>query len=241
MTAMYEWLEIKGFRGIRELRIEGLRRVNVFVGENGTGKSTVLEAVAMVCSGANAEMPLILNQTRGVPLVAESHSIAALFREPGWGEDAPPVFSVAAGPMEDGERVLLSVGGVRQFGPTLGDRVAVVSSAATLLGLKAALHLPGRKNEGHQWVREGEHKPPGSVARTHMHYHIGRGIVSGWLARLLASASDSRQKPRLIDFLRRQRADLADLESRPVGDGTSVFAVFDEAPALPIEVMGDGL
>ncbi len=48
-------LEIKGLRGIREGRIEGLRALTIFVGPNGCGKSTVLEAAGVVCAGGNAE------------------------------------------------------------------------------------------------------------------------------------------------------------------------------------------
>ena len=45
---MIERLEIENFRGLDKLTIDGLARVNVFVGANNVGKSSVLEAVYLL-------------------------------------------------------------------------------------------------------------------------------------------------------------------------------------------------
>jgi hypothetical protein len=42
---MIHEIRIRGFRGIREGRIDGFRRINIFVGPNNAGKSTVIEAL----------------------------------------------------------------------------------------------------------------------------------------------------------------------------------------------------
>jgi predicted ATPase len=44
-------LKITGFRTFESLTIEDLGRVNLFVGENGSGKTAVLEAVELVVKG----------------------------------------------------------------------------------------------------------------------------------------------------------------------------------------------
>jgi hypothetical protein len=44
-------LEIHGFRCLKELRVEPLTRVNLFVGKNGSGKTSVLEAVEILATG----------------------------------------------------------------------------------------------------------------------------------------------------------------------------------------------
>ena len=40
-----QWIEIKNFRGIKYAKLENFTSVNVFIGRNNTGKSTLLEAI----------------------------------------------------------------------------------------------------------------------------------------------------------------------------------------------------
>ncbi|MFI3190628.1 hypothetical protein BCS42_07715 [Crenothrix sp. D3] len=43
-------VEIDGFRGLRSLNLEGLGRVNILVGKNNCGKTSVLEALSILCN-----------------------------------------------------------------------------------------------------------------------------------------------------------------------------------------------
>jgi energy-coupling factor transporter ATP-binding protein EcfA2 len=53
-------LTITGFRAFRELRVDPLTRVNLFVGKNNAGKTSILEAVELVVSGTIGALPRIL-------------------------------------------------------------------------------------------------------------------------------------------------------------------------------------
>jgi hypothetical protein len=44
---------INGFRGLRALSLEGLGRINILVGGNNSGKTSVLEAAAIICQPSN--------------------------------------------------------------------------------------------------------------------------------------------------------------------------------------------
>ena len=57
MTPKIGTISIERFRAFRELKIEGLGRVNLITGRNNTGKSTVLEALRILAS--NASPPVI--------------------------------------------------------------------------------------------------------------------------------------------------------------------------------------
>lgn len=46
-------LRINKFRGLRDLKIEGLGQVNLFVGNNNSGKTSVLEALSLFCDPLN--------------------------------------------------------------------------------------------------------------------------------------------------------------------------------------------
>lgn len=57
-------LEIKNFRGIDHLKIDDFSRVNVLLGQNNSGKSTVLEAIAMLMGMSNPDLPQAINAVR---------------------------------------------------------------------------------------------------------------------------------------------------------------------------------
>lgn len=49
---------IENFRAIKKLDFECSGKVNVFIGDNGVGKTTVLEAIFVLCSWLNAKLSL---------------------------------------------------------------------------------------------------------------------------------------------------------------------------------------
>lgn len=57
-------IEIKNFRGINYLKIDDFSRVNVFLGQNSSGKSSILEALLLLSGMSNPDLPLSLNKSR---------------------------------------------------------------------------------------------------------------------------------------------------------------------------------
>jgi len=56
MTALsFTQVEIDGFRGLRSLHLENLGRVNILVGSNNCGKTSVLEALSVLCQPQNPQ------------------------------------------------------------------------------------------------------------------------------------------------------------------------------------------
>lgn len=53
MNSRIETLSIERFRSLRQLKLEGLGRVNLITGRNNTGKSTILEALRILASDAS--------------------------------------------------------------------------------------------------------------------------------------------------------------------------------------------
>jgi hypothetical protein len=61
-----KWIEIKNFRGIKYCRLERFGDINVFIGRNNTGKSTVLEGIylCLVKNGLPFFFPLNMELMR---------------------------------------------------------------------------------------------------------------------------------------------------------------------------------
>ena len=64
MDKKFNEIEISNFRGFDSIKIDRLSGLNVFVGANNVGKSTILEAVFMLVGMANPIMPMRVNYSR---------------------------------------------------------------------------------------------------------------------------------------------------------------------------------
>ena len=68
---MIKNIKIKGFRGIKSLVIDDLVRINLFLGKNNCGKTSILEALFLIIGITNPVLPrnihlfrdLLLTQT----------------------------------------------------------------------------------------------------------------------------------------------------------------------------------
>ena len=57
-------IEIKNFRGIDHLKIDDFSRVNIFLGQNSSGKSSVLECLLLLMGMSNPDLPKTINSIR---------------------------------------------------------------------------------------------------------------------------------------------------------------------------------
>ena len=69
---MYKQITIEGLRGIKHLKIEDFGRVNLFVGKNNCGKTTLLEGIFLLTGPTNAQLPLRINTFRDFNIIDEN-------------------------------------------------------------------------------------------------------------------------------------------------------------------------
>lgn len=75
----FKTLKIERFRGIQSLEIGDLERVNVFVGKNNCGKTTVLEAAFLLSSISDPHALIRMQNIRGVVLSEGSDDLRDFF------------------------------------------------------------------------------------------------------------------------------------------------------------------
>lgn len=80
---MINRVTVDGFRGVDGLCLDGLGRINVFVGPNGGGKTAILEAMGIVAQPFALHGLDKINQWRGLPpLTSEMwHSLLTIFSD----------------------------------------------------------------------------------------------------------------------------------------------------------------
>ena len=69
----YDQLKIENFRGIKSLEIDDLARVNLFVGKNNCGKTSVLESAFLLTGMSNPAVLVYIENRRGLNLNESSH------------------------------------------------------------------------------------------------------------------------------------------------------------------------
>jgi AAA15 family ATPase/GTPase len=70
---MFKSISIKNFRGIKNLDIDHLNKINIFVGDNATGKTAILDAVFVLINPNNPILPMRTNEFRNIfPYIASS-------------------------------------------------------------------------------------------------------------------------------------------------------------------------
>ncbi|MDR0414905.1 MAG: AAA family ATPase [Prevotellaceae bacterium] len=67
-----ESLKVKNFRGFDSLELNGFSKVNVLLGENNSGKTSVLESVFLLSGMSNPELALNINRMRGMSVSKSS-------------------------------------------------------------------------------------------------------------------------------------------------------------------------
>ena len=71
---MYQNIWIENFRGLRRLSVGDLRRLNLFVGPNNVGKTSVLEALWILQNPGNPALILGLDLLRGFNAQAQAQA-----------------------------------------------------------------------------------------------------------------------------------------------------------------------
>ncbi len=70
---MYKNVTIENFRGIKHLEIDDFKQVNLFIGKNNCGKTSIMEALFLLTGPTNAELPVRINTFRNLTRVDENY------------------------------------------------------------------------------------------------------------------------------------------------------------------------
>jgi AAA15 family ATPase/GTPase len=69
---MYKKIKINNFRGINNLEVKDLKRINILVGKNNSGKTTVLESLFLLTGPTNATLFRKINVFRKLNVINDS-------------------------------------------------------------------------------------------------------------------------------------------------------------------------
>ncbi len=161
---MLKTLKIKNFRVLDDFAVPKLGRVNLIVGKNNSGKSSVLEALRIFAG--NADLPLLAS-------IAASHDEEYLFRESDRDDASQPLpfedfFSGRRFPIEDGQAI--------EIGDPLHGDLLKIEHRFYREERSTQTNANGETTQSShiRWVEKA-----GVVARTGMHFESALFIQKG--------------------------------------------------------------
>ena len=89
-AGMLESVHIRNFRGLKDLRVDGLGRINLFAGRNNSGKTALLEALSLLAGAGWPDLAFNPSVARGAEVLAEAQNApgsqvsAIMVRESVW-------------------------------------------------------------------------------------------------------------------------------------------------------------
>ncbi len=134
----YERVEVRRFRGLLDVDLNELGRVNILLGANDVGKTSVLEAIFLLTGLTNLQLPLAVQDWRNLP-TKQFDDLRLLFH--GFDPDRP----------------------IDLVGRSLGDivcRQLTISAPRSEFEINA--NLPSRANAGNGASRTRQHPGPGA-------------------------------------------------------------------------------
>ena len=122
---MLDRITLTRFRNHPETRLDGACRFNLLIGENGAGKTNVLEAISLLAPGRGlrrAALAAMLQEGRGPERSEQGFAVSALLQ---CGDDAEPV-TLATGTLPDRpNRRVVHVNGAQASALALGEWLGI--------------------------------------------------------------------------------------------------------------------
>jgi len=240
----YQDLTIQNFRGVEKLQITDLKRINVLVGKNNCGKTSVLEAMFLLSGMSNPQLPVNIHVFRDL-ILTRDEDFSFMFRDLDFA--LPIVISgtlnkkkrkLTIRPLYSSYQSKLTVMDVESpkqpdLMPSSTSFVQVVEGldlkfmnvpnqqfSATISLKEKESHLKGKYSEN---LRCSFINP--KTAMHQMDKHVEALIVRKELDRIIAILRDI--EPQLLDIR--------------MGSGGMIWVDIGKKNLLPLNIMGDGM
>jgi ABC-type molybdenum transport system ATPase subunit/photorepair protein PhrA len=255
---MLKRIAIDGFRGIQSLNIEDCRRVNVFVGPNGGGKTSVLEALCVASQPFALQLLDTVNRWRDMPPLNPQtwHTLLTIFNEMDCHRTVLLEIETREGPASVTISALFGRGGTDESelvqGTTTTSDPGSISAGFedSVRGIKS-VYKPscGEEVEAilelvatgyRQTVKaKGKHPPRGPVPGSFF-IHTRRATSLGETAAALTDLYTKHAEELFISALKKVEPRIQRLIPGVQGKQPTVLADLGYATLVPISVLGDG-
>lgn len=245
---MIRSLTMSEFRGFRKLRVDPLSRVNLILGRNNVGKSSVLEALFLLSGPTNPQLPLQLSALRGVEVFRNdaAEMWGWLFHKKDTTKSIDLDATLMNGRNRHLELKLVESKGIR-FKPKKRPPKGLGLYSSSSAEKPAELEMRYRNEMGDLFVnsavikesdleyhREGGRQLPNTIILT------GRGTSLAENAERFSQLVEAGSEGKVVEALQRIDGRLKRLVVLVTGSGPVVHGDLGLGHMVPIHFMGDG-
>lgn len=242
----YRSLTIKNFRGIERLEITDLKKVNLLVGRNQCGKTSILEAIFLLSGMSNPRLPFNIHQLRDL-LLTDDEDFCYMFRnldfgnsisiEGDLGDKSRSLF--VAPRYADSEELLRDSSG-QEASSEPQDRLA--STAAPVRSVDGLLFgfsdSRGVKFETFCSLRRNETRLVGEYKEQLRCMYLNPNSIFAQLDTKVGELIIRKKLKKIIEVLRQIDPRVEDIR---LGTGGMIYVDLGLEKLIPINVMGDGI
>lgn len=260
LLTMLESLHIKSFRGLADVPFDGLRPINILVGENNSGKTSVLEAIMLAMAPGSSKNWFQILQARDAAWNPQSFGEMAKWLFPVIGRDhideRKPIelqWAMNGG----GESLRLVFGQSVEVVPVpkKRDGVAVIEEeplTTTTLATEWSSQETGTKSGEiifAQAPSSSRYTQPIKLDASLERIPARRCILvkpqahrfGRFPGESLSSAIKAGEKEAVVNFLQMFDPDLAEIDIVGERFGTSIYVQHRKLGPMPIHAFGDGM
>lgn len=240
LTLPFSQLDIQAFRGLRNVKLDGLSRVNVIVGRNNAGKTSLLEAVAACCQPLNGGWWVDLPGWRGATRQPLEDQVAWLFPQ-----GASEAGEIRLGWQRGSESFVLT-GHLERTREVADDPIEVGGNTQPVARVDFQLDSPGRLPSGLAFAvgpRGSFPKVPTPQDVPSILINIGLHRIEQFVVKLLSADTwKEAEDAALVELLRifDQAVRKVRVDS-PTGAGPSIRILHDHLGWAASNTFGEGL
>ncbi len=238
---------IKNFRGIKDLKLKNLKRFNLFIGDNGSGKTGILDALFISLNPNNPNLLPRTNRFRNIEKIDYSSFFKLFFNN--FNVDNPIYIENKI----KGEKIMIEIN--PRFEQTPGSFQDADSEVETKIsGLDFAFNYKNKKYQAKIEIKKDLEKQTLGLFQEPFSLSIDKSfkeIISGTylnsfnannlenIAIRLNDALGKKKKDKVVAFLQKYQTTIKDVYINNAGGVMINDDIFSES--VPINIYGDGL
>ncbi|HCL55875.1 MAG TPA: hypothetical protein DHW82_02570 [Spirochaetia bacterium] len=240
----YISINIDNFRGIKKIEIEDLKRINVLVGRNNCGKTTILESIFLLSGMSNPQLPVNIHNFRDL-ILSEDKDFNFMFHNMDF------TFPVKINGQIDNRKRSLSINPIFvDYNPKTSEKIKqteisnneTVSSSTDFVRLIEGIRLEFKNYQNKNFnsqisIKEGKIRVDGKYKEELKCSFLNPKTILQTDVKSMENLIVQKKMNPIIKILKQIELNLLDI--RMVG--STLYVDIGQNKLLPLNIMGDGM